>query len=103
MGLYDIEYGIAKYSDLISNPLLKVSAHPTENVEDDGRFDLSYRKYVDSDVYGQTGISFDKALEMPSFRFNRLCNLAAKSAKKRSDATQDVLNTAARQAGFPTK
>lgn len=99
--MYDIEYGIAKYHDLIKNPLLKVSAHPTEDIESDSRFEVAFKRYVESDVYALTGIPFDKAIEMPTYQFSRLCSLAREVSKKRSNISKDVINDAAKAAGLP--
>ncbi len=98
--MYDISYGIYNRNNT-SSPLAKVLSHPSEKILPDGRFELSLKKYMESDVLAQTGITFTEAIKYPTYRFEEICRLASEAAKKKSEVTENAINRVAKSSGLP--
>lgn len=86
--MYEISYGIASLNGPTAHPFAKVAANPTENVLTNNRFEKSLRRYMECDVMSQTGMSFDKAIELPSYQFTQLCETSLKVAEEKAKRLQ---------------
>lgn len=93
-GMYEISYGIATLNGPNAGPFAKVAANPTENILVNNRFEKSLRRFIECDVMAQTGMSFEKAIELPCYQFAQLCETSLKVAEekaKRITATANAI------------